>query len=626
MCGIAGFFNSNTSEVQQHRLQPMTDVIAHRGPDGDGWWISASGKTALGHRRLSIIDLSEAGAQPMHYLDRYTIVFNGEVYNYIELKEQLLKKGYSFFNHTDTEVLLALYHDKREACLQEIDGMFSFAIYDRQEQTLFCARDRFGEKPFYYAYEPGKQFVFASEMKALWAASVPRVVDEQMLYNYLQFRMVQNPADSSQTFYKGIRKLKAAHYITLSESSGHISEQQEYWSIDLSRNEHLTPEAAAEKFTDLFSTSVKRRLRSDVPVGSSLSGGLDSSLVVMTIDQLKKGTDQVQKTFSARFPGYVKDEGRYMQMVTDRCKVEPHFTYPDEDSMLKVLGNVIYHQEEPIGSASICAQYMVFGLAKGNGVTVLLDGQGADEILAGYHVYFPSFFSELKKTDKALYKQEWAAYQQLHRENSINGVAQKDAKYYLKQYATPLVNKAKEWRRHYQQKTNPAFNKDFFQAHNESSFQKPEVFDTLNKNLLASTTNLGLEELLRYADRNSMAHSLEVRLPFLSHDLVEFLFSLPATYKLKDGWTKWLMRYTFQHLLPQEITWRRDKVGYEPPQQKWMQKPQVQEMIHEKRKTLVQQGVLNKQVLQQPVINESDALSMHISWAHLMAGSLYQTP
>lgn len=623
MCGIAGIFNSDRSQVSQQRLRQMTDKIAHRGPDGDGHWINASGKVGLGHRRLSIIDLSEAGSQPMHYFDRYTIVFNGEIYNYIELKEQLLKKGYTFCNHTDTEVLMALYHDQREACLQEVDGMFAFVIYDKEEKTLFCARDRFGEKPFYYAYEPGKQFVFASEMKALWAAGIPRTVNGRMLYNYLQFRMVQNPLDSSETFYKGIRKLKAAHYLKISEATGLIAKEKKYWAIELSHKLEVTPEAAAEKFSDLFSTSVKRRLRSDVPIGSSLSGGLDSSLVVMTIDQLKQGTSQVQKTFSARFPGYIKDEGRYMQMVIDRCKVEPFFTYPDDENMLQALDNVIYHQEEPFGSASICAQYMVFQLAKKNNVTVLLDGQGADEILAGYHVYFPTFFSELKKTDKRLYQQQWATYQALHSQNNINTRFKKDVKYYLKQYATPLVNKAKEIHRSYTQKTNPAFNNEFYQTYSRDYFQKTEVFDSLNESLLASTSNLGLEELLRYADRNSMAHSLEVRLPFLNHEMVEFIFSLPATYKLKDGWTKWLMRYTFQNLLPEEIAWRKDKIGYEPPQKNWMKSPFIQDMIWEKRKLLVQHGILNEKILNEPILKEADELSMHISWSHLMAGFLY---
>jgi asparagine synthase (glutamine-hydrolysing) len=204
MCGIAGILSLNPSEIHTDRLRKMTDAIVHRGPDGSGHWISEDGQVAFGHRRLSILDLSESGAQPMHYLDRYTITFNGEIYNYIEIREKLLAKGYQFMSHSDTEVLLALYDHKKETCLDELDGMFAFAIHDRVSKKVFCARDRFGEKPFFYHHTP-TSFFFGSEMKSLWTAGVPKNPDPGMIFNYLQFDLVDNPADPSQTFFQAIR-------------------------------------------------------------------------------------------------------------------------------------------------------------------------------------------------------------------------------------------------------------------------------------------------------------------------------------------------------------------------------------------------------------------------------------
>ncbi len=213
MCGIAGIITANKNELSRERLKVMTDIIAHRGPDGEGQWISEDGKVGFGHRRLSIIDLSEAGAQPMHYLDRYSITFNGEIYNYVELKELCVKQGYQFATQTDTEVMMALYDWKKEECLQYFDGMFSFAIYDAKEKKVFAARDRFGEKPFYYSLMPGSLFVFGSEMKALWAGGIKREVNNRMLYNYLAFKYVDNPSDYSETFFTGISRLPHSHYI-----------------------------------------------------------------------------------------------------------------------------------------------------------------------------------------------------------------------------------------------------------------------------------------------------------------------------------------------------------------------------------------------------------------------------
>ncbi|MBI3139766.1 MAG: asparagine synthase (glutamine-hydrolyzing) [Sphingobacteriales bacterium] len=621
MCGIAGMIAANPNELGSSRLKQMTDIIAHRGPDGEGQWISPDGKVGLGHRRLAIIDLSEAAAQPMHYMDRYSITFNGEIYNYVELKELCEKQGYRFASHSDTEVIMALYDWKKEACLSYFDGMFALVIYDAKEQKVFAARDRFGEKPFYYYHEPGKFFAFASEMKALWAAGVKRELNKRMLYNYMAFKYVDNPADYSETFFSGITRLPHSHYILIDIPSLTGSSQR-YWDINKNYTDRsITMEQAAEKFRELFYTSVSRRLRSDVPVGSSLSGGLDSSAVVAVIDDLNKTKGLKQSTFSAIFPGFEKDESHYIHLLLKQLNVDPHFTSPDADTMLKELNTCFYHQEEPFGSASILAQYEVLKLAKQNNVTVLLDGQGADELLAGYHPFYQFFFKELKKNDPALYTRELAAYRQLQGNSRINPIPPKDLKYYARKLGEPARDQLKKWRGIYRQWTHPYFNAEFFQAYSREQFIFPNPASTLNE-ALYNSVNESMTQLLRYADRNSMAHSREVRLPFLSHELVEFLFSLPAEFKIHEGWTKYIQRKTFEPLLPEAITWRKDKIGYEPPQKKWMEKEEVKDRIRGVRKELVSNGVLHKNILNQPAEAAAAHEDVNNNWNHLMLSYL----
>ncbi len=600
----------------------MTDVIAYRGPDGDGHWISDNGHVGFGHRRLSIIDLHVHAGQPMHYLDRYTIVFNGEIYNYIELKESLLKQGYQFKTSSDTEVLMAMYDRYKEHCLQYFDGMFSFAIYDKQTDKVFIARDRFGEKPFFYAYKPGEYFLFGSELKELWAAGIEKKVDNRMVYNYFTFGYVENPNDLGQTFYEGCQRLPHSHYIELSVQDLKINLKR-YYDIDWKNIDHGISEHEAEsRFRELFYQSVKNRLRSDVPVGSSLSGGLDSSLVVTVMDKIIDPAIQVQQTFSAIFPGFEKDESKYMQMVIDRTAVKPHFVTPNDDMMVKDLDTLIYHQEEPFGSASIYVQYCVMKLARENDVTVLLDGQGADEVLAGYHKYYPQFFKDLSVRNKSLYKQEVKYYEDLHHSNTINPLQKRGMVQQLKEKAPFAANVLKRLY-HKMHDYSPAYlNKEFAAEYRKDAFSPLPEAGTLNEALYNSTMRLGLQELLRYADRNSMAHSREVRLPFLSSELVDFLFSLPPTFKIREGWTKWIMRKTFQEELPPEITWRKDKIGYEPPQKKWMEQSGLQDKIRSAKEQLSKAGIIQKETVAASMVAEAANDRRNNTWGQLMIGEI----
>ena len=622
MCGIAGIITKDTSELTIDRLKKMTDIIEHRGPDGDGQWISADGQIGLGHRRLSIIDLSHEADQPMHYLGRYSIVFNGEIYNYIELKETLIKQGYSFKTQSDTEVLMALYDRDKENCLQLLDGMFSFVLYDAQENNVFCARDRFGEKPFFYSYEKGKYFLFGSEMKCLWAGGIAKEVNNKMLFNYLSFGYIENPEDLSETFYTNCTRLEHSHYIKISLDTLEINIQK-YYDIDWKNTDNsISIEQAKSTFHELFYTSIKRRLRSDVTVGSSLSGGLDSSLVVCIIDELKKGTNQKQNTFSAVFPGFKKDERKFMDYVIAKTNVEPHFVSPNDEGLINDIEKLSWHQEEPYGSASIYAQYCVMRTAKENNVTVLLDGQGADEILAGYHGYYTPFFNELKKLNKGEYSKQYASYLKLHANNTINGITKKTLGDRVRDISPSIVKPVKMLKNALLHIKNPVFNKDFYNQYKNDIFKTPgSNFSTLNESLYNSTMKSGIQQLLRYADRNSMAHSREVRLPFLSHELVEFLFSLPATFKINEGWTKWIMRETFD-ILPQEIGWRTDKIGYEPPQKSWMESEIMKNKLNHSKELLIKNNYFNKSILDQKVNTQDTGDLRKNSWGYLMASSV----
>jgi asparagine synthase (glutamine-hydrolysing) len=573
MCGIAGILGS-THLISESSIISMTQTMVHRGPDGSGHWLSEDGLVALGHRRLSIIDLSEAAAQPMHSLDgRFTIVLNGEIYNYIEIKEFLLTKAYRFKTTSDTEVLLNLYIHEGAEGLKRVDGMFAFAIWDHQKKELFCARDRFGEKPFFY-HRAEQGFWFASETKALFAANIRRSVSTKHIYNYLLYGNSDNPCDLSETPFDGIQQLEAAHWMKI-KADGHVQKEC-YWSVDVNARQDITDEEAVSRFRELFQTSVARRLRSDVPVGSSLSGGLDSSSIVMEVDRIK-GKGQVQKTFSARFPGFVRDEGAYMEMVVSKTTAEPHYVYPSADSVMQHLQKIMYHQELPFGSTSIAAQYEVMKLARDNNIIVLLDGQGADETLAGYSNYWRVFFEELFYRNRALFNKERDAFLSLHGYTAPMPDMPRRLLHaahistgFIRQLRKKMIDPGSEYFR--------GIHPDIVRMHSSEASPFPH-HQSLKEHLWFSTFKMGLSELLRYADRNAMAHSVEVRLPFLNHELVEFIFSLPNDLLIRNGWTKFILRRSMEDILPEKICWRKDKVGYEPPQQDWFDLPQYKKLF-----------------------------------------------
>ncbi|MEJ7610765.1 MAG: asparagine synthase (glutamine-hydrolyzing) [Ferruginibacter sp.] len=599
MCGIAGIISPDTSIIRADTLKTMSDSLAHRGPDGEGLWINKHNTAGFSHRRLAVIDLSAAASQPMHYGDRYSIVYNGEIYNYKEIRSDLQKAGYHFRTESDTEVILASYDFYKENCVKYFDGMFAFVIWDEKTNTLFCARDIFGEKPLYYVSDKNV-FAFASEMKALWAIGAAKNADEKMMINYLVLGYVQHAANKSNTFYKNIYSVPPAHYGTLSADTMQL-ELTKYRDINKEQSIKITEEEAVSKLGSLLSDSVRYRLRSDVAVGSSLSGGLDSSTAAWFIQQqLKKRTTGTGfKTFSAVFPGFGKDESARISETCRQMGFENHTVTPSSEELVRDFEKLCYHQEEPFASSGIYAQYRVFELAKKNGVKVLLDGQGADEILGGYTKYLHWYLQELVSRNKfSKAKKERMAF----RENNIS--VRWGLKNALAAFLPSHAALALEKREYSKLLSSSVINAGLLREVKGKEWQgiyKP-VVTKLNDILYHNTMEHGMEELLRYADRNSMAHGTEVRLPFLNFDLVSFIFSLPASCKINNGFTKYILRKTMNGRLPDSIVWNPEKTGFEPPQKKWLQDKQVQELITESKQKLVKEKILKPSVLTKKII------------------------
>ncbi|MBL7696723.1 MAG: asparagine synthase (glutamine-hydrolyzing) [Chitinophagaceae bacterium] len=560
MCGIAGIISKDVSRINENILVRMGSCLAHRGPDGKGTWTNNDRTAGFSHTRLTVIDTSETAAQPMHYDGRYTIIYNGEIYNYIELRAGLAGAGYKFRTVSDTEVILAAYAHYREECVRHFDGMFSFAIWDDVDKVLFCARDRFGEKPFYYAQNDG--LYFASEIKALLAAGINDATDDGMLLQFLGTGRTIDPANSSRTFYSSIKKLPAAHWMKFDyeSSSGEI---KKYWDVS-KQVVNIPLNEALEMLDSLLTVSVRRRLRSDVSLGTSLSGGLDSSGIAATLFSCNVSN---LKTFTASFPGFEKDESANAALVAKNFGLTNHTVEPGAKDLADTMGRLAYYHDEPVATASVYAQFKVFELAAWQNVTVLLDGQGADEVFAGYDHY-----------------RKW-------RLRTI-----------LPGYTALLLEK----RERKNLTALPFLNVDFLSVAIEQVDVTKPVVRELNDLLYFDTFCYGLEQLLRYADRNSMAHGREVRLPYLYHELVSFVFSLPAAYKIHEGYTKWVLRKLMDDKIPDEIVWKKRKTGFEPPQRKWMENSRMIEYLREAKSHLVQYGLLDKLVLdQRPSSNEA---------------------
>ncbi len=573
MCGIAGIVNLDASGIKKHMLESMTSVLHHRGPDDMGLYFDKN--IGLGHRRLSIIDLSPAGHQPMSYAEgRYWITYNGAIYNFQDIRTELEGKGYAFTSRTDTEVILAAYTEWGEKCLQRFNGMWAFAIWDSQQRKLFCSRDRFGIKPFYYFYN-GRILLFASEIKALLVVDDSfREPNYKMIYDYLAYGRVNH---SEETFFSQIRQLKAGTSLEYWPDEKKLRLQPYYDLMSNTGSAEINGDYE-RRFFDLFEDSVRLRLMCDVPVGSCLSGGLDSSSIVCMVDKLMRengvklsGGDTIQQTFSSRYEDKRHDEGFFINAVVRQTAVKAHFTYPTGDQLVKDLSDLIFYQEEPFISTSVYAQWKVFELMKQSGVKVALDGQGADELLGGYDDYISSLFADLIQTFQwKSFANELRAQVQLHgrvpRHDLVFGYLLPSA---LKAPIKKLRALARSLKTQSSNTLSQEFTASFPNRYDNEKSANGGMKSFLNLESYKSLMFDSLPAYLRYEDKNSMAHSIESRLPFLDYRLVELAFSLPSEMKIFGGTTKQVLRSAMSGLLPEEVRCRKDRIGFSTPEDIW---------------------------------------------------------
>ncbi len=561
MCGIAGIVAKRA--VNPVAVQAMIDRMAHRGPDGEGLWSSDDGRIVLGHRRLAVIDPTPAGAQPMADVEgNCVLTFNGEIYNYVEVMERLRGQGVSFRSACDTEVLLEAYKAWGEDCLDEFNGMFAFALYDARTGRLFCGRDRFGEKPFLYCETP-EFFAFASEYKALLSlAGVTADIDETALLRFLH-QPRQGLDDGRETVFAGVRQLLPGEKLVVDTAALEVSVGR-YWELEPDAEAgRLAFTDAAAGFRELLTDSIRLRLRSDVPLGSCLSGGLDSSAIVC----LARGmvaAEAPYHVFTGRFPETSADEGGFAAQVAAATDAVSHTVEPSPEGLLDDLEDFCWLNELPVGSTSQYAQWCVFRLAADSGVTVLLDGQGADELLGGYEQYFRAYLRARAASD---------------------GDAKAEEEAIRERYPLALEDRAETWKTRLPTPVRwrlagwSGQGSDFLFGLSKETAMAVEAanlrvldgrFNELSGALADECFHSHLPTLLRYGDRNSMAHSREVRLPFCDHRLAEFALSQPPQTLMGEAQTKRLLREAMRDVLPETIRSRWNKQGFLPPQGDWM--------------------------------------------------------
>jgi asparagine synthase (glutamine-hydrolysing) len=601
VCGIAGLFAFQAAPPQQARLQAMGDIQSHRGPDSDGLWISETSPVGFIHRRLSILDPSPAGHQPFQ-LDGISLTYNGEIYNFLELRSELEARGVVFTTDCDTEVLLRAYQQWGFGCLEKFNGMWAFALWDERQQHLFCSRDRFGVKPFYYTLKDG-EFRFASEPKALvnddpeLRRPNPRAVGRFFTEGLLD--------DEEETFFENIHPLPAAHYFVISRK-GELKRLR-YWSIDAQQSvpdallqasnrllgspsfhelrvnplnfdagphETLFPSnqevnrdwfTCVEAFQALFADSVRLRLRSDVPVGTCLSGGLDSTSIISIASNY---ITHPMKSFSSIYHERGCDEGHFIDEVIKGCSTDAERVFPVAADLQEHFENLQWHQDEPSAGPGLFSQWMVMKMAHGK-VKVLLDGQGGDELLAGYHPYFEDgLYTRVGQAPFGEVQEEAKAASALTGRDYSKTLSSARKHYLMPQWLRNL-NKPKPGKIKPTSYMSPEFCRAYGQVDPRRAAPSMNFPEKLNQRLYHDVTRTSIPCLLRYEDRSSMAFSLEARTPFLDYRLVEFAFAMPAVYKIYRDQTKRILRRSMAGIIPTAVLQRQDKMGYPTPAAQW---------------------------------------------------------
>lgn len=573
MCGIVAILKKPSINVAERTLYAMQQILAHRGPDD--WGIvrlgadcrnwrefpegSVGWQVGLAHRRLSILDLRSTGHQPMQYMGKYWISYNGEIYNYIELRNELEKKGFTFHSKTDTEVILAAYAHWGTDCFARFRGMWAIVLVDTVYEICVISRDRLGIKPLYY-WKSSDKIVFASEIKAfLELEDFKTKINLNQMYSFIN----TGYEDQYVSYLENITPIPPGSFQTVSLRETKLTSPQPYWFPDRIEPSIEDPSEAAKLVAAKFEECVKLHLRSDVPVGCALSGGIDSSSIALMIDRLHKGQADPLHTFSCVFPGMKIDETDYINAVTSSIYARPFTVTPTPEGFLKDLDRFIWMQDEPIGGLSIYAGYCIARLTREAGVPVTLNGQGGDEILSGYWQSYFYYLRCLIVGGSPLKTIQHFAGSLLGKGNPdlVRQIPHMLARYYSRRYAPCLTVKGLK------KSATP-----------KNQISKVLEFGNNTAWRVFEIREMFLPRLLRYEDRNCMAFSVEGRYPFLDHEVIELCLSFSMEVMYKNGWTKVPIREGLKDLLPQQIRYRRSKIGFEVPQDQWISGP-MREML-----------------------------------------------
>jgi asparagine synthase (glutamine-hydrolysing) len=586
MCGISGIINQHQKAVDNSEIKKINRLIAHRGPDDEGYFFGDN--FAFGHRRLSILDLSKDGHQPMQYLDKYTITYNGEIYNYLEIKEELLENGYKFNSNTDTEVILASYDKWGKECVGKFNGMWAFAIYDKIKEIIFCSRDRFGVKPFYYT-EIDDMFIFGSEIKQLLEFYPNRYVNKHIMMDYLVIGFEDH---TNETFFENIYKLEASHNLIYNLKTNNY-DIEKYYNICKNDNvNNLTETDSINLYKNKLENSIKLRLRSDVKVGTCLSGGLDSSSIATIASKIYNKMTKLKFTaIHAKSTENNNDESKYAKDVEKFSNLNLHIIEPTNNDFVNNIDEIIYTQEEPFGGPSIFMQYFVMKKAKEKDCKVMLDGQGGDETLLGYERYYPAYLIDLNFFDSL------KGFFSASKNSKLTVIQLIQYLIYFTKYQL-RIKRLKIKNRYLKKEYLDIISEDILKINSQNyldifKLQKEEIFKTQ------------MPHLLKYEDKNSMRNSIETRLPFIDYNVLETALNLSSKLKIKNGWTKYVLRKSIENDLPKNIVWRKNKFGFEAPDKSWL------DLIDNKM-----QNCINNSSIIDEIINKLDfnKIDKHQKW------------
>jgi len=561
MCGIFGVINQN---IEYDRAKKCLDLIVHRGPDAGNIW-QENGIT-LGHRRLAILDLSPKGIQPMAYADgRYELVFNGEIYNFIEIRQKLIKEGYTFNSDSDSEVILAAYDCYKEKCVNDFNGMWSFAIWDRKEEKLFVSRDRFGVKPLYYTFLDDKEesLAFASEMKALMPLMKEIKPNRGIVCDPNRIVYYES---TDECVIEGIHRFPAGSngsFCRKGDSKLHITQ---YWNtLDNLIELPASYEEQVEMCREIFLDACKIRMRSDVTIGTALSGGLDSSATICAMAHLAGAEGELrmsndwQHAYVATFPGTSLDESVYARQVTDYLGIDSTFVEIDPVGAIDRLEDFVYMQEDVYLTSPI-PMMLLYGALRENGTIVTIDGHGADELFGGYTFDFVKALVDAKSQEEK--DMVLTAYIESFPKDGSNMAMKSPTAFGVRR--DMMIRKLADIKN---------YSKQPYKKVRAAADPRYRKMDTLGKTLYASSHETILPTLLRNYDRYAMANSVEIRMPFMDYRMVTLGMSLPWQSRLHGGFSKSIIRDAMKPYMPHDICYRRTKIGFNTPIVEWMQGP-----------------------------------------------------